>query len=276
MSERSDDLVDLAAGELKGPIERRKLENLVRNIGMQVAEQLEQVLVDRFATLPQNEIDAAFLAVEDALTKADLSDEAFLATNADPEQLARKIRGELPDLAADRLFAPKAAALYELALDQACRHLVQVVRHLPSFQPRALAEVLSRLDPAGRPAGRTAGPGPEDKPRRPPRASTTTPSSRRAYLEFARARPRSARAAGPDDGRSAGFAADGRLPELERPPEGEPRPADRRMDELWFEKRHDHAGSANMRVETALSGATRVLVRGRPGRARRRCWTGWR
>ena len=177
--ERSADLSDLAAGELKGPLERRKLENLVQNIGTQVAEQLEQVLADRFATLPQNEIDAAFLAIEDALTKADLSDEAFLATDADPEQLARKIRGELPDLATDRLFAPKAAALYELALDQSCRHLVQVVRHLPSFQPRALAEVLGRL--AGRPTSwKSCWPGCRRQASPHRTAPTATPSSRRA------------------------------------------------------------------------------------------------
>ena len=73
-----------------------------------------------------------------------------LAADADTGgELARKLRGDLPDLAADRLLAPKAAALYELALDQACRHLVQVVRHLPSFQPRALAEV-ARPARAGR------------------------------------------------------------------------------------------------------------------------------
>jgi hypothetical protein len=164
---RSADLVDLAAGELKGPLERAKLENLVQHIGMQVAEQLEPILADRFSTLPEHEIDAAFLAVEDALAKADLSDAALLAADADPEQLARKIRGDLPR---ERLLAPKAAALYELALDQACRHLVQVVRHLPSFQPRALADVLGRLsrqsDQLEELLARVA-------------ASTTTPSSKR-------------------------------------------------------------------------------------------------
>jgi hypothetical protein len=262
--ERSADLVDLAAGELKGPLERRKLENLVQNIGTQVAEQLEQVLADRFSTLPQNEINAVFLAVEDALTKADLSDEAFLATNGDPEQLARKIRGELPGLAADRHFAPKAAALYELALDQACRHLVQVVRHLPSFQPRALAEVLSRLT---RQADQL-----EELLARVPKTSLAAPEGVDHDAEF-EGTYLGLLAHTLDRLELLGLTMDDQpaLPltvaylSLSVSPEGEPRRADRRMDELWFEKRQNRMGSANMRVEAALGGTSRVLVRGEAG-----------
>ncbi|MFJ7216443.1 NACHT domain-containing protein [Amycolatopsis sp. NPDC098790] len=262
--ERSADLVGLAAGELKGPLERRKLENLVQLIGTQVAEQLEQVLADRFSTLPQNEIDAALLAVEDALTKADLSDEALLSADADPEQLARRIRGSLPDLAASRDLAPKAAALYELALDQACRQLVQVVRHLPSFQPRALAEVLGRLSKQSDQL--------EELLARLPKTSLAAPEGIDRDAEF-EAGYSSFLARTLDRLELLGLTMDDQpaLPltvaylSLSVSPEGESRPADRRIDELWFEKRHDHVGSANMRVETALSDATRVLVRGEAG-----------
>ncbi|MCR6481890.1 NACHT domain-containing protein [Amycolatopsis sp. OK19-0408] len=262
--ERSADLSELAAAELKGPLEQRKLENLVQHIGTQVAEQLEQVLADRFATLPRNEIDAAFLAVEDALTKTDLSDEAFLATDADPEQLARKIRGELPDLAAERELAPKAAALYELALDQACRHLVQVVRHLPSFQPRALAEVLARL---GRQSDQL-----EELLARVPKTSLAAPEGVDHDAEFETSYL-NLLAHDLDRLELLGLTMDDQpaLPltvaylSLSVSPEGEPRRAERRMDELWFEKRQNRMGSANMRVEAALGGTSRVLVRGEAG-----------
>ncbi|RSD13733.1 NACHT domain-containing protein [Amycolatopsis eburnea] len=259
--ERSADLTDLAAGELKGPLERRKLENLVRTIGTQVAEQLEEVLADRFSALPQNEVDAAFLAVEDALTSADLSDDAFLAADADPEQLARTLRG---GLARERLLAPQAAALYELALDLSCRHLVQVVRHLPSFQPRALAEVLARLS---RQSDQL-----DELLARVPKTSLATPEGVDHDAEFEAAYLRLL-ARDLDRLELLGLTVDDQpaLPltvaylSLSVSPEGEPRRADRRTDELWFEKRGNGAGSANMRVETALSGATRVLVRGEAG-----------
>ncbi|ADJ49410.1 large ATP-binding protein [Amycolatopsis mediterranei S699] len=262
--ERSAELVELAAGELKGPLERAKLENLVQHIGMQVAEQLEPVLADRFSTLPSHEIEAAFLAVEDALSKADLSDEALLATDADPEQLARKIREDLPALAADRLFAPKTAALYELALDQACRHLVQVVRHLPSFPPRALAEVLGRL---GRQNEQL-----EELLARVPKTSLATPEGIDRDAEF-ETTYLGLLAHELDRLELLGLTMDDQpaLPltvaylSLSVSPEGEARQADHQTDERWFEKRRRPAGSANMRVETALGGAPRILIRGEAG-----------
>lgn len=129
---RTCSLADLAAAELAKPVQRAKLETLVQSISNTVAEQLEPVL----QRCPADEIDASIAAVEVALQSVDLSDEALLADDADAEVLAQRIRRELPRRDLGRL--------YDIALDQSCRYLVQVVRHLPSFQPRALAEVLSR------------------------------------------------------------------------------------------------------------------------------------
>ncbi|MET8759621.1 NACHT domain-containing protein [Lentzea sp. NPDC004782] len=129
---RTSSLTELAAAQLAKPLQQAKLKTLVESIGHTVAEQLEPVL----QRCPEDEIDASLAAVEVALQSIDLSDEALLADDADPEVLARRIRKELPRQDLGRF--------YDLALDQSCRHLVQVIRHLPSFQPRALAEVLSR------------------------------------------------------------------------------------------------------------------------------------
>ncbi|TWP52606.1 NACHT domain-containing protein [Lentzea tibetensis] len=135
--DRTASLAELAAEELAKPHQRARLEHLVEGIGHQVTEQLEPVL-ERCGSLPDNEIEAALTAVLDALREIDLSDDALLADDADPEVLARRIRRQIP------AENGPAVRLYDLALDQACRYLVQVVRQLPSFQPRALAEVLSR------------------------------------------------------------------------------------------------------------------------------------
>ncbi|MFD9734975.1 NACHT domain-containing protein [Umezawaea sp. NPDC059074] len=141
--ERGASLAELAQAELKGPLQQRKLENLVDRIGHQVAEQLAPVLEQRFGDLPDNEAEAAVLGVVDVLDDVDLSDKALLAADADAEVLAKRVRGQFPKRAAS--LTPRAEQLHELALDQACRHLVQVVRYLPSFQSAALAEVLGRL-----------------------------------------------------------------------------------------------------------------------------------
>ncbi|MEV1116378.1 NACHT domain-containing protein [Actinosynnema sp. NPDC049800] len=117
------------------------MDHLIAGIGHQVGDQLEPLLAAKFASLPPGEVTAALDAVVDALGELDLSDEALLAADADPELLARRVRATL---VRDAGLSEQATRLYEVALDQACRYLVQVIRHLPAFQPRALAEVLAR------------------------------------------------------------------------------------------------------------------------------------
>jgi hypothetical protein len=140
-SERTSTLAELAAQELSSVRQRARLEHLVEGIGHQISDQLEPLLEAKFAALPDNEVKAALNAVVDTLGAVDLSDEAILDADADPEVLARRIRQAVPRPAG---LAEQAERLHEIALDQACRYLVQVVRHLPQFQPRALAEVLGR------------------------------------------------------------------------------------------------------------------------------------
>ncbi|MFJ8963144.1 NACHT domain-containing protein [Lentzea sp. NPDC102401] len=130
--ERTASLAELAAAELSKPTQRAKLQTLVEHIGHQVTEQLESAL-ERFT---DDDIASSLTAVEEAMSSIDLSDAALLADDADPEVLAHRIRSSLPRADLGRC--------YEIALDQSCRYLVQIIRNLPSFQPRALAEVLSR------------------------------------------------------------------------------------------------------------------------------------
>ncbi|MFD4639573.1 NACHT domain-containing protein [Lentzea sp. NPDC058436] len=130
--DRTASLAEIAAAELSRPTQRAKLDTLIHHIGLQVTEQLESAL-ERFS---DNDIAASLTAVEVALSSVDLSDAALLADNADPEGLAQRVRRSLPRQDLGRC--------YEIALDQSCRYLVQIIRNLPSFQPRALAEVLSR------------------------------------------------------------------------------------------------------------------------------------
>jgi hypothetical protein len=144
-NERTSTLAELAAKELTSPLKRGKLDNALEGIGYRAAEQLEPLLATEFRGLADNDIAAAVDTAISALRETDLSDDAIFAADADPEVLARSIRGQVPDRAR-RADLPKAAAdLYEFVLDQGCRYLIQVVRQLPAFQPRALAEVLDRL-----------------------------------------------------------------------------------------------------------------------------------
>ncbi|WP_425428229.1 NACHT domain-containing protein [Actinokineospora auranticolor] len=145
VTERESSLADLVAAEVAGPLDRVKAASLVERIGYGVAEQLAPLVEQRFGTLPPNEVEAATLAVIDVLDDVDLSDDGLLAADADAEALAKQVRAQFPDHARAAGLSEAARPLYELALDQACRYLVQVLRHLPTFQPRALSAVLGRL-----------------------------------------------------------------------------------------------------------------------------------
>nr|WP_158846475.1 hypothetical protein [Saccharothrix deserti] len=139
--DRTASLAELAAEELSSVRQRAKLDHLITGIGHQVGDQLEPLLAAKFASLPAFEVRAAMDAVVDGLAELDLSDEALLGGDGDPELLARRVRATL---VRDAGLSEQATRLYEIALDQACRYLIQVIRHLPAFQPRALAEVLNR------------------------------------------------------------------------------------------------------------------------------------
>lgn len=259
---RESSIAELAAAELTGPLQLRKLDNLVERIGFQVAEQLEPVLHGRFGELPPNEIEAAALAVTDTLAEADLSDAALLAADADPERLAATVRARFPDRARKALLTDGACELYELGLDLACRHLVQVVRHLPSFQPRALGEALGRLS---RQADQL-----DEILARVPKTSLHAPTGtdhdgefRQEYLRFlVRARDR-LELLGLDADEHPALPLTVAYLSLSVTTGTAVQGVDPR--ELWFDEHDAQHGGSSVRVETAIGGSHRILVRGEAG-----------
>lgn len=262
-TERESSLAELAAAEVKGPMERRRLENLVKNIGLQVAEELQPVLEERFSTLPGNEIEAALLAVEDTLGRVDLSDAALLADNADPEHLAERVRTQFPGHARAAALSERAGDLYELALDQACRSIVLVVRHLPAFQSAALAEVLKRL---GQQSDRL-----EELLAAVPRTRLGAPAEADDDQVF-RDRYLSLLAGSLDKLDLLGLPMEDQptLPltvaYLSLSVAAEDTQRDRDLPVRWFEKRPgQREGATSMRAEEAVGGSMRTLVRGEAG-----------
>ncbi|MBP2478247.1 hypothetical protein JOF53_007119 [Crossiella equi] len=140
--DRTATLAELAAEQLGGPLQVRKWDNFLSNLGLQVAERLEPLLLNRFPGLPENEVQAALDAAGDALAEVTLADELLLTG---PDRLAAAVREACPAQARVAGLGEDGIRLYEVALDQSCRYLLEVVHHLPAFQPRALAEVLGRL-----------------------------------------------------------------------------------------------------------------------------------
>jgi hypothetical protein len=216
-----------------------------------------------FGDLPENERAAALSAVSDALTAADLSDRSLFTADADPLKLAARVRATVPDMAGAAGLNDAATALYRAVLDQTCIALVSVVRRLPEFQPRALAELLTRTASLADDVGAVLA--------RLPRTSLDAPRGREHDNEF-RARYLTQVSAELDKLDLFGVDTHHFRPRtrvsiayFSLTVTGSTRgPRYDRRDEDWFVGRRD-GDTSGVRVEDALARAPRTLLRGDAG-----------
>jgi NACHT domain len=141
--ERDAELIDLVKISVRDHFQQRKLVRQLEDLADQIAERLRPVYEHDFRDVPENERVAALLAVVDALKAADLTDASLFAMDVDARKLARLVRERVPVRSVG--LAEPAERFYDVVLDESCMTLVQVIKHLPAFQPRALTELLGRF-----------------------------------------------------------------------------------------------------------------------------------
>ncbi|WP_090936438.1 hypothetical protein [Nonomuraea jiangxiensis] len=139
-------LVELMRVRFPDHLVRRKAERQLDDIADAVTARVLKLCAHEFPGLDDDDRLVVLAEARDTLARADLSDRALLAADADPVRLARTLRESLP---APRDLGEAQSRLYQVVLDECCDCLVRVVRHLPEFQPRAAAEMLSRLSGLG-------------------------------------------------------------------------------------------------------------------------------
>lgn len=122
--------------------ERDVLDALMR-IEDQVAGNLEREIVSLSFGIPENESEAALMAVSDALGAADLSNEALFSTDFDPMSLEGSIRASF-DLSRVGLSS-RAERLFEEALKRSCVILLHLLQELPEFDSASAIENLRRF-----------------------------------------------------------------------------------------------------------------------------------
>ncbi|WP_219517383.1 NACHT N-terminal Helical domain 1-containing protein [Nonomuraea ceibae] len=143
---RGKDLVELMRSRFPDQLVRRKAERQIEDVADAVTARVLKVCAHEFAGLGDDDRVIVLAEVTATLARADLSDRALLAADADPVRLSRAVRESLP---APRDLGEAASRLYEVVLDECCDCLVRIVRHLPEFGPRAAAETLARLSGVG-------------------------------------------------------------------------------------------------------------------------------
>ncbi|WP_148311504.1 NACHT domain-containing protein [Amycolatopsis japonica] len=124
---------------------QREFRRKIEEIEEQVADRLQPLCENEFPGLPENEREAATLAVADALERAELTDAMIFRVDLNPIGLAREIREHAPQTVRNGDLSEPASNLFDLLLDQVCYYLAHLIRDLPEFDARASVEMLSRL-----------------------------------------------------------------------------------------------------------------------------------
>ncbi|MCN9241953.1 NACHT domain-containing protein [Streptomyces sp. RY43-2] len=247
---------------------QREVRQQFEQITNSVFDRLEPFLKHAFQRLEEGGRQAVIDAVSDTFTQADLSDDSLLAADAQPAALIRSIAASVR---APVGLNEAETRLYEVLLAECVEYYVRIVRSLPVFEERAAGELLARTTTLGAEVARILERLPDRSLFAPEGADHDT-AFRRTYLElvirdldevelFRRTSdqataPRvrlsvayvSLRATG-DDGKRRRTARSS-LPLL-------------RPDMSYWEEAGSE--SSGMRVEAALSRASRVLLRGEAG-----------
>ncbi|WP_330264256.1 NACHT domain-containing protein [Streptomyces griseorubiginosus] len=261
--ERLTGMSELVRLRIPGLRSQRSVERQFEEIADAVAARMEPLLAHEFQGLAENERLAAAHGVMDTFRHADLSDESVLASDADAAELARRIRRDAPRPVG---LGEAGERYYDLLFAECCDCYVRILRRLPVFSERALTELLGRTTSLGVELARVL----ERLPTRSlyaPEGTDEDTAFLREYLElvsrsldevelFRLASEQVTRAklsvayvsmrATSDDGRRRRTAGG--------------RPPLRRGLRAWEE-----AEGTGMRVEKALGGASRVLLRGEAG-----------
>ncbi|WP_043261905.1 NACHT domain-containing protein, partial [Streptomyces sp. e14] len=260
------DMSELIRVRLTGLRHRKSIERQFDQIADSVAERLEPHLEREYRGLTQEGREAVVRAVVDAFEQADLSDESLLASDLDAVKLARAVRASVPEPVG---FSEAETQLYGLLVAECCEDYAQVIRRLPVFTERAVAEMLARSTSFGDEM--------KEVLRRLPVQSLHAPQGtgqdeafRREYLGLV---SRSL-----DEVELFGLGASERAPRTRlsvayvslRTSEDGParqrerlRPMSRAGVQQW--EAHETERASTMRAETALKDAPRVLLRGEAG-----------
>ena len=138
----SAEVIDVIKIKVAGELDQRHTRRLFEDLEVPVAAKLSVLRQHEFGGIPDNEWDAAVLAVGDTLRRATFTDADIFAGDLDPLYLRRQVaagaRGATRDL------SEAGTALYDRLLTECCAYIVELTSTLPRFSAGAFAEILRR------------------------------------------------------------------------------------------------------------------------------------
>lgn len=150
LGETADDvgssLVDIARGKLKEYSDQREARRQFEGIADRVTNRLVPLFE---GAIRRRRVSVEAVVHELAQTlDGKISAEFFLRKDLDPALLSQALRQAHP--LKESHFSADETALYNRALDESVRYLVEIAAQLPKFEPALAAESLQRLSHIGR------------------------------------------------------------------------------------------------------------------------------
>ncbi|WP_327324168.1 NACHT domain-containing protein [Streptomyces sp. NBC_01210] len=265
--ERRLSMEELIRVRVPGVRLQREVQQQFEKITNAVFDRLEPYLKHAFQRLDEGGRQAVINAVADTFTHADLSDEALLAANAQPAELTRYIAGSVSGPVG---LNEAETRLYDVLFAECVEYYVYIVRSLPVFEERVAGELLARTATLGAEVARILERLP-DRSLFAPDGTDQDTAFRRTYMELVSReldevelfRRTSDQASAPRVRLSTAYVSLRATGD-----DGKRRRTVRSLSPLRPDMSNwEGAGSENigMGVESALSNASRVLLRGEAG-----------
>ncbi|WP_409464057.1 NACHT domain-containing protein [Amycolatopsis sp. GA6-003] len=142
--ERSMTLVQLTGARGLGILPQRRLNRQLDQLAETIAQRLEPLCDQEFRRLAEHDRLAALDAVALTLETADLSDSRLLQVAVSAPEVEQLAAPAATAVLAKAELGEAGEQFYRVVLREAIAHLTEVIVTLPSFQNRALREILER------------------------------------------------------------------------------------------------------------------------------------
>ncbi|MBN6038622.1 NACHT domain-containing NTPase [Amycolatopsis sp. 195334CR] len=143
-AERKLSLVELVEARHLGLVPQRRLVRQLEQLAETVAERLQPLVLAEFRRLDDNERTAALNGVAQAIDAADLSDVRVLGAGVSSTAVERLVAPSAATVRRQLGLSEAGEGFFDLVLREVIAYLTEVISTLPSFQGRALSELLER------------------------------------------------------------------------------------------------------------------------------------
>lgn len=143
-ADASASAIDEIAARLTSVTDQRRAKRLYQQMEEVVASRIEPLVEVEFRNLPENDREAAIIAVGQVFDQARLTHDDLFAADLDAGYLHRYLEAEFPNKARDAGLSADGRELYDRLMRECCAYIIEITRTLPHFGVESLTVILRR------------------------------------------------------------------------------------------------------------------------------------